>query len=193
MVGDIYEEGAAKKLDKIAGAKNFQATWKIPWTQIAPMENVALKGEDLKLYQSIAGLRNAYLKMRSGGAVTDPEAERFLQELGQGDARTGAQLQTGIQNLTRAVKLGVQNKEAGYSPEAVALYRSRNGPISSESLPTPKQKKDAAAPATAPTATPATAPAPKAAAFDPVKFRELQLSKGRSEQEISEFLKTKGY
>lgn len=140
QVGGLYEEKAAEKLDKIAGSKGLAATFKIPWTQIAPLESSAISKEDMPLFQEVSGLRNAYLKLRSGGAVTDPEADRFLQELGQGSIRSGTQLQTGIQRLSEAVKSTVLNTEAGYSPEAVATFAKRGGTVSSASFPSRKEK-----------------------------------------------------
>jgi len=151
MVGGIYEPQSVKKFDRIAGTSGFTSALKIPFTQIAPLENAALKGDDLKLYQQVAGLRNAYLKLRSGGAVTDPEAERFLAEMGQGGVRTGEQLQNGLQSLTNAVGATVQNIEAGYGEDAVELYGKRNGSISSKGFPkrsgAPVEKAPPAGPA----------------------------------------------
>lgn len=176
MTGGLYDPKAVQKLDKVAGAPGFTASFKIPLTQIAPLENAALKGEDLKLYQRVASLRNSYLKLRSGGAVTDPEAERFLAEMGQGGIRTGEQLQNGLQSLASAVNTTVQNIESGHSPEAVAEYRRRKGPVSSDFLP----KKGAAPKVSAP-------------AFDVNAFKAQQKAKGKTDAEIDAFLKTKGF
>jgi hypothetical protein len=139
LTGGLYTEDAVKKLDRIAGNKGFIAAVKIPFTEIKPFESIAFKGDDLTLFQSVSGLRNQYLKLRSGGAVADKESDRFLEELGSGGIRTGKQLANGLQSLTRAMQSTVKNKEAGVRPEAVEKYKQRGGGVSSEALPAPKE------------------------------------------------------
>lgn len=134
-VGGLYSEDASKKFDKIAGSKGFWASVKIPFTEIAPLESTLISSSDKPLYQAVASLRNNYLKLRSGGAVTSPEADRFLQELGQGNIRSGKDLQSGIQLLTKALESKVKTIEAGYMPESVELLSSRGNPVSSASFP----------------------------------------------------------
>lgn len=133
-IGGLYNPKAVAKLDQIAGEKGFLASIKIPWTEIKPFESAAIPEDSKPLYQAIASLRNTYLKMRSGGAVTDPEADRFLQELGAGGIRNGLQLQNGLQVLNNAIVSKIQTIEAGYSPEAVEMLASRGNPTSSKSL-----------------------------------------------------------
>jgi hypothetical protein len=137
LTGGLYSDVAAEKLDKIAGKKGFIASVSIPWTTIKPFESSSFKGDDLKLFQSVSSLRNQYLKLRSGGAVTDPEADRFLQELGSGGVRTGEQLANGLRSLSGAVRTTIKNKEAGADPRALETYKERGGGISSGSLPKP--------------------------------------------------------
>lgn len=144
--GSIESRPAIAKFDRVAGLEGFAAGLKIPWTSVAPLENAVLSGQDLKLYQSVASLRNNYLKMRSGGAVTDNEADRFLQELGTGGIRTGEQLQNGVSALARALRTGVKNIESGVRPEAVQIYRQRGGPIASEKIMSPAKQSAAPAP-----------------------------------------------
>lgn len=134
-LGGLYDPKAAAKLDKIAGEKGFIASIRIPWTQIKPFEDSAIPDSLKPLYQSISSLRNTYLKMRSGGAVTDPEADRFLQELGSGGIRTGAQLQNGLQLLNNAIVNKIKTIESGFTPDAVDILASRGNPTSSKSLP----------------------------------------------------------
>jgi len=137
LTGGLYSDDAVKKLDKITGKKGFIASVSIPLTTIKPFESSMFKGDDLKLFQGISSLRNQYLKLRSGGAVTDPEADKFLEEMGSGGVRTGEQLATGLRHLTRAVQETVKNKEAGVDPKALDVYKSRGGGISSGALPKP--------------------------------------------------------
>lgn len=134
-VGGLYSEEATKKFDKIAGASGFFASMKIPFTDIAPLESMSIDKKDKDLYRAIAALRNNYLKLRSGGAVTSPEADRFLQELGSGNIRSGADLQGGVQLLTDAIRSKVKTIESGYTPESVALLTERGNPIASSKLP----------------------------------------------------------
>lgn len=145
LTGGLYSDVAAEKLDKIAGKKGFIASVSIPWTTIKPFESSSFKGDDLKLFQSVSSLRNQYLKLRSGGAVTDPEADRFLQELGSGGVRTGEQLANGLRSLSGAVRTTIKNKEAGADPRALETYKERGGGISSGSLPKPGESASTSA------------------------------------------------
>lgn len=99
--------------------------------------------KDIK--QSVATIRNAYLKLRSGGAVTDQEADRFFEELGAGLIRDPEQIKIGLQNVTRIMGQAVKNVEAGYSPEAKQLYTQRGGGLTSETLPQPGAQKPSVA------------------------------------------------
>lgn len=142
LTGGIYSDEAVGKFDKVAGVPGFFAGLKIPMTEIAPFENAALKGKDLKLYQSVAALRNQYLKLRSGGAVSDKESDRFTQELGAGGVRSGTQMANGIRSLNNAIQTAIKNIEAGSDPAAVSLYRERSGSISSDQLPSANASPD---------------------------------------------------
>lgn len=134
-LGGLYNPDAAKTLDQIAGSSGFAASLKIPFTEIAPLESSAIPDSLKPLYQNIASLRNNYLKLRSGGAVTSPEADRFLQELGQGNIRSGQQLQTGLQLLTDAINTKVKTIESGFSPESVNILAERGNIVSSKAIP----------------------------------------------------------
>lgn len=132
--GSLESPQALKKLKNVTGLESITENLKIPWTQVAPLQGEGISKQDLPLYQSIASLRNAYLKMRSGGAVTDQEADRFLQELGQGGIRSPEQLQQGLIILQNSVGTGVKNIEAGYDPDVVERYQKRGGSVSSKNL-----------------------------------------------------------
>ena len=142
-VGGLYSDEAEAKFDKVASGKGWLASLKIPFTSIAPLESTSIADEDKPLYQAVASLRNSYLKLRSGGAVTDPEADRFLQELGQGNIRSGKQLQDGIQLLTSAVRSKAKTLESGYSPESVNIINERGNESGSASIPSPSGGKKA--------------------------------------------------
>jgi regulatory protein YycI of two-component signal transduction system YycFG len=142
-VGGLYSDEASVKFDKIAGSTGWWAGLKIPFTELAPLESALIADKDKPLFQAVAALRNNYLKLRSGGAVTSPEADRFLQELGQGNIRSGKDLQNGIQLLTDAMREKVKTIEAGYTPEAVKLLAERGAPVSSKNIPSAGQKKEA--------------------------------------------------
>lgn len=184
IAGNIYSDEATAKFDKIAGTKGFLAALKVPLTNQAPLQNVALKGDDKRLYQSVASLRNQYLNIRSGAAVSDHEALRFLEELGQGSLQSGKDLQYGVQVLTNALKEEIANLEAGQDPEALKIYRERKGSVSSEDevFQPPKNKEVETAPP------PAAAQAP----FNAQKFIADAKAMGKSDAEIQAFLAKKG-
>lgn len=145
--GGLYSDKAVASLDEVAGIDGFVASFKVPFTQVVPLENSVIDEKYMPLYQDIAGLRNAYLKLRSGGAVTDPEANRFLAELGQGSIRSGKQLQNGLKRLNEAVRTGLKSIEGGYNPEVVARYKENGGTVSSDALPGQRQQSASKAPA----------------------------------------------
>jgi hypothetical protein len=83
------------------------------------------KGRDAR--QEVAALRNVILKARSGGAVTEPEADRFLQELGSGMGQTDAQLRTGLRIIRDQVASKLRDAQMGLRPELLDVYRQRGG------------------------------------------------------------------
>jgi hypothetical protein len=102
------------------------------------------KGVDNR--QAVAGLRNAILKARSGGAVTDGEADRMLQELGTGLGRNDENLRVGIANVTQMLQEKLLNVGAGYSPSVRKLYEDNGGTVTparlEKFLKSPKQKPE---------------------------------------------------
>lgn len=84
--------------------------------------------------QQIAGLKNAILKARSGGAVTPGEADRMMTELGSGLGRSDDNLRTGISNVTQMLQERLTNAGGGYSPEAKKMYLDNGGTISTDRL-----------------------------------------------------------
>ena len=85
--------------------------------------------EGVDMRQAVAGLRNSILKARSGGAVTPQEAERFLQELGEGTFKSDDQLRTGVKNVTQALQNRIANVAAGVPKESLDIYAERGGKI----------------------------------------------------------------
>jgi hypothetical protein len=130
---------ALKKIDSMIGG--IDGDDDIPGVGgVANMANVPLVGgaaeallsdEGKEVRQAVGGLRNIILKMRSGGAVTPQEADRLLEEIGQGVFRTDAQLRKGLANVrdTIAAKLGII--EASADPEALAEFADRPNSLTS--------------------------------------------------------------
>lgn len=107
-----------------------------PMAGMLPDFAVSQEGKDLR--QAYASVRNSILKARSGGAVTDGEADRLLQELGEGTGMPDAQVITGMANVTGFLRDRIANIQAGYTPEAVQTYQDRGGTVRLERLGTPK-------------------------------------------------------
>jgi len=91
-----------------------------------------LSDEGKEVRQLVSSVRNAVLKARSGGAVSDGEAARLLEEIGLGPNKTDEQLRIGLRLVRDTLKSKLQNIEAGADPDALSEYRSRKGSISSE-------------------------------------------------------------
>lgn len=99
-----------------------------------PLETF-LSDEGKKVRQSIAGFRNIILKARSGGAVTPAEADRMLEELGEGVFRTDAQLRQGLKNARDVFQAKLGLLESSVDQDVLAEYSSRNNALTtSDSL-----------------------------------------------------------
>lgn len=96
---------------------------------------VSQEGKDLR--QAYSSVRNSILKARSGGAVTDGEAARLLQELGEGTGMPDNQVVKGMSNVTTFLRDRIANIQAGYSPEAVQTYEQRGGTVKQDRLKAP--------------------------------------------------------
>jgi hypothetical protein len=92
----------------------------------------ALSDEGKKVKQLVANIRNAILKARSGGAVSDGEADRMLEEIGLGLAKGDADLRRGLQGVKDILKSRLQLIEAGADPEILSAFRKRPGAITTE-------------------------------------------------------------
>ena len=89
----------------------------------------ALSEEGKNVRQLVANVRNALLKARSGGAVTDPEAERFMEELGQGLINTDEDLRRGLRIVKDNIRANLEIIESGTDPDILNEFASRKGSI----------------------------------------------------------------
>lgn len=110
----------------------------------------ALDDTGKAIRQEVATIRNNILKARSGGAVTPSEADRLLQELGDGIGSTDQQLLYGINKVKNMLAGKQRNLEAGYDPGAIDLYRERGGTITSDRFKATSNTPAPAAPPAAP-------------------------------------------
>jgi hypothetical protein len=83
--------------------------------------------EGRRLRQDYAAIRNALLKARSGGAVTEGEARRLLQELGEGFGRPDDLVRRGVSNLRRVIEARKSNLAAGAPDDVIREYEARGG------------------------------------------------------------------
>lgn len=98
----------------------------LPGTGMTAWMPQALMSKDGQLIsQARSAIRNKLLKLRSGAAVTNPEAARFAEELGTMLSGTDEvfltnwpQVKKGIQSIEQAVK-------AGYDDDIVQTYDDR--------------------------------------------------------------------
>lgn len=93
------------------------------------LPDAAVTNEGRAARQDVAQLRNVILKARSGGAVTPSEAERMLQEIGEGAGRNDAQLRRGVINALTLLKSKSRNITAGYQPDVIEQYKKQGGRI----------------------------------------------------------------
>lgn len=136
-VTDVYT--ALDKLDKKIGIDGSED---IPGVgQTAMLPGIALSQEGKDVRQLIQGLTNTILKARSGGAITEPEAERLLAEIGTGITKTDADLRRGLQNVRDTFRIKLELAESGAPEESVSIYRQRKGSIHSQ-LPLFMKKAD---------------------------------------------------
>jgi hypothetical protein len=91
-----------------------------------------LSDEGKKNRQAIAGVRNTILKLRSGGAITENEQARLLNEIGEGLFKSDEQLRIGMRNIRDILRDKIRLVETTAHPDALAEFRTRKGAISSE-------------------------------------------------------------
>jgi hypothetical protein len=79
-----------------------------------------------KLRASVGGLRNAILKARSGGAVTVPEANRLLAELGAAIGQDESLLLRALNNIQETLN---QRLQAFYAPYSEDIQKQVRGQV----------------------------------------------------------------
>jgi hypothetical protein len=130
---------ALKKLDKAIGG--LESETDIPG--IGGMANMAdspligdfaksrLSEEGKSVRMLADGYRNALLKIRSGGSVTDPEAARLADELGRGVFATDKDFRRAMINSRDFLRSKIGSIEATADQSVVETYRQRAGSVSS--------------------------------------------------------------
>ena len=91
------------------------------------------KARELK--SAMSTIMNMTLKERSGAAVTMPELKRLQNEFGLLSFNSEADYIKALKRVKRAIRLDMQNIEAGFTPSVVDTYKNRTG-FSSEDLNT---------------------------------------------------------
>lgn len=87
-------------------------------------EEAATNARDV--VRKLAQIKNIILKERSGAAVTEPEMQRFVEELDQPGLRKSREaILSGLSNLTRLNKDFITSQMAGFSPESKAEFVRR--------------------------------------------------------------------
>jgi len=132
-----YKDPKTGNIPGVGGLSNF------------PGVAAATGGEGGKqVRSSLASVRNAILKARSGGAVTDGEAKRALEELGQSVLYGQDDTMRAIDGIKTLIGAKVASLEAGVSPESLQEYRKRystakgsTGTWEDVGSPTPAQGK----------------------------------------------------
>lgn len=81
---------------------------------------------------------NILLKSRSGAAVTESEAVRFLQEIAAGKGMSEAALRNGWNNVRRNFNAKAKNFLGSYGPDVMDAY-VRQGGFDLRKLPEPKE------------------------------------------------------
>jgi hypothetical protein len=98
-----------------------------------------LSDDGIRVRQAVRGVVGALLKEQSGAAVSEPEIDRKLEELGMGKFAPDREFRLGLSRLLTNTDEALRAKEAGASPEAVKRFRARGGTTSAD-LPPPVQK-----------------------------------------------------
>jgi hypothetical protein len=93
-------------------------------TGMVPEAMLTKKGK--KMRQLVSSVRNILLNVRSGGAVTDTEAQRLAEELGA-TGLNDLQLMKGLAQSRDLLQSIVQNAVAGVDPEAADEFAKRGG------------------------------------------------------------------
>lgn len=131
-------------LKKLGGSIDSPPKGDIPglgrWDSLKP--DMLSSPEDMAIRQNLASLAGTLLKSRSGGAVTDPEYKRFLEEAKTGKFSGEKDTLRFIKKMRDQIYLEAKNIEAGVPEEALKEYANTFGAKPTEMVPgTPKELK----------------------------------------------------
>lgn len=84
-----------------------------------------LSEDEINLKNNVVGFRNALLKERSGGAVTDPEQLRLVNELESNLMSTPDQFKKAMDNIYEISRLREETRVGTYGQDAIDLFHSR--------------------------------------------------------------------
>ena len=92
-------------------------------TGIGPQMFLSKEGREVR--SVVANVRNQVMKMMSGAAVTDPEAARLYEQIGQFLGGSDEDILFGLQGIRNIADRNRGNIEAGFSDNAIAEYQRR--------------------------------------------------------------------
>ena len=93
------------------------------------MPDFLVSAEGQAMRQAVASFANVLLKTRSGAAVTEPEQQRFLQELGTGKLMSEDRLKQGLEMMKGLLESEKKNAAAGVSNDVLDSYMGTPGAI----------------------------------------------------------------
>lgn len=91
------------------------------------MPDFLVSAEGQAMRQAVASFANVLLKTRSGAAVTEPEQQRFLQELGTGKLMSEDRLKQGLEMMRGLLESEKKNAAAGVSNDVLDSYMGTPG------------------------------------------------------------------
>lgn len=77
--------------------------------------------------QDVGSLLNPQISKQFGASQTKGEIERFQSEVGSGKFESEAAILRGLSNIKRSANADLKATYAGYKPELVDIYRTREG------------------------------------------------------------------
>lgn len=89
--------------------------------------DVMLSNEASEVQQNARGLMADLIKLQSGTAASDQEVARKMKERGMGPGSKPETFRSGLRLLRDELVTAVKNKQAGFRPEVIEKYKSREG------------------------------------------------------------------
>lgn len=142
----LLDKGVYSKLATIDESK-----WIWPMRlgkQLAQNSNLSpwkLSPEETELKNNLIALKNNLLKERSGGAVTDPEELRLINEFATNPLNTKEEFESAMRTIKQISEFRSKNRIGAYGQDAADLYNNRLKSSSEKSVPgsptPPKQKE----------------------------------------------------